>query len=110
MCSMMTITDKIVFYNWRCLREWNLPVFSSKNKRETCQMIAMLLKLVEREIFSNTYVNEGQHYGRGVGENGIWGGLPFTPPEKFPEPGVESSPVSPKLKADSLAAEPSGKS
>ena len=49
MYSMMIITDKIVLYNWCCLREWNLPVFSSKNKRETCQMIAMLLKLVERE-------------------------------------------------------------
>ena len=43
MCSMMTITGKIVLYNWCCLREWSLPVFSSKNKRETCQMIAMSL-------------------------------------------------------------------
>ena len=33
-------------------------------------MIAMLLKLIERENLSNTYVSEGQHYGRGGGGNG----------------------------------------
>ena len=32
MYSMMIITVKIVLYNWCCLREWNLPVFASKNK------------------------------------------------------------------------------
>ena len=38
-------------------------------------MIAMLLKLIEMENLSNTYVNEGQHYGRGVGGNGKYTGV-----------------------------------
>ena len=39
-----------------------------------------------------------------------WSGLPFPPPEELPDLGIEPSSVSPALQADSLAAEPSGKS
>ena len=40
-------------------------------------MIGMLLKLIETENLSNTYVNEGQHYGRGVGGNGKYTGVGY---------------------------------
>ena len=39
-----------------------------------------------------------------------WSGLPFSPPETLPYPGIERSAVAPALQADSLASEPSGKS
>ena len=40
-----------------------------------------------------------------------WSGLPFPPPADLPDPEIEpSSPLSPALQADSLPAEPSGKS
>ena len=40
-----------------------------------------------------------------------WSGLPFLPPGDLPHPGIKpDSPVSPALQADSLPAEPSGKS
>ena len=35
-----------------------------------------------------------------------WSGLPFSPPEDLPDPGLE--PTSPALQADSLPTEPSG--
>ena len=40
-----------------------------------------------------------------------WSGLPFPPPADLPNPGIKpESSVSPALQADSLPAEPSGKS
>ena len=40
-----------------------------------------------------------------------WIGFPFPSPGDLPDPGIEpASPVSPALKADSLPAEPLGKS
>ena len=40
-----------------------------------------------------------------------WSGLPFPPPVDLPNPGIKpESSVSPALQADSLPAEPSGKS
>ena len=39
-----------------------------------------------------------------------WSGLPFSPPEDLPDPGIKpTSPVSPALQADSLPTKPLGK-
>ena len=38
-----------------------------------------------------------------------WSELPFPPPRVLPDPGIESTSVSPALQADSLPTEPSGK-
>ena len=47
----------------------------------------------------------------GFSRQEYWSGLPFPPPGDLPDPGIKpESPVSPSLQADSLPAEPSGKS
>ena len=43
----------------------------------------------------------------GFSRQEYWSGLPYLPPEDFPDPGIE--PMSPALQVDSLLFEPPGK-
>ena len=84
----------------------------SPNSISTKELLNMACAMLSRSVTSNSLQPLGLQPARllcpwGFSRQEYWSGLPCTPPEDLPKPGIQ--PRSPTLQADSLPSEPPGK-
>ena len=78
--------------------------------RKYCHIVCVLSRLVRFDSLKpHGLKSAGFLCPWDLSRQEYWSGLPFPPPGDLPDSGIESSPVSPALQADSLPAEPLGK-